>query len=86
MHVCCLCFGAAASPSPDPFANINAMINQAAQANNNAVIGTNTAVSPGCRWGMAGSSSPGALAMFCPVEYAEMLEQRASSLLPCHGA
>ena len=39
------CLAAVASPSPDPFANINAMITQAAQANNNAVIGTNTAVS-----------------------------------------
>ena len=42
------CFAAAASPSPDPFANINAMITQAAQANNNAVIGTNAAVSTFC--------------------------------------
>ena len=40
------CFAAAASPSPDPFANINAMITQAAQANNN-IAGTNTAVSSG---------------------------------------
>ena len=43
-----ICHVAAASPSPNPFANINAMITQAAQANNNAVIGTNAAVSTFC--------------------------------------